>query len=274
MKTLAHYFPDARTNLHPREDYHLASGNSFCVADGITRDPLKISDFAGHSMEDLLASYPNPSPASKAAQVACEAFCAHASSQGAERALLSANQAVERLNRDLKADYLTNDFAACVAAGGVVKENLLQWVSIGDCFVVIFRSGKKIFESPNGVAEWAKYEKEHPDNWAKPEYRKKVRSQFRNNPDQIVNGVCISYGALTGEEKAKFFIFHGEQKLKQGDLILGYSDGFSNLVNHPDFIANLQAEEKKLKNWVGALEREDPSRFGHEKTLIVVGALV
>jgi len=268
VKSETYYFPDTQTTLRPQEDYQKMRVNTFCVADGITRDPLKIIDFTGHTKEELLASYPNPSSASKAAHLACDAFIANAD-KGAKQAMVLANQEIANLNEGLEVDYLTNDYAGCTAVGGTIDKGLLKWASIGDCFVTVSRSGKEVFTSPNGIIKWAKYEREHPGDWATPQYRAKVRSQFRNNPDQVVNGVCVSYGALTGENKAEFFIESGQQKLKIGDIILAYSDGFSELVNHPNFLENLQAGKAGFVKWVNTLEQSDPNHFGHEKTLVV-----
>ena len=47
----------------PIEDQYYANNNEAIVADGITRDPIGISDFSKCTKEEFLKKYPRPSGA-------------------------------------------------------------------------------------------------------------------------------------------------------------------------------------------------------------------
>ncbi len=259
MRHQVFQFDDTKyAKLHATEDAYAIDGSTFCVADGITRDPLEFTDFTGYSWEELLQSYPNPSSAREAADVCAEEFIKSAS-------LKSCNDRVAELNVGRKVDYLINDFAATVAAGGKIENDTLTWQSIGDCFIAVFdRSGQKKFVSPDGVAPWTNAEDSKHGDWNKPERRKLVRSHYRNNPDEPA-----SYGALTGEKAAEHFIMSGEAELGAGDRVICYSDGFAGVVEHPDFFENL-VDGRAFTKWTGDLAEQNYAKFGHERTLLII----
>ena len=259
MKFEVFHFEDSKYGkLHPTEDAYAYDSDRFCVADGITRDPLKHPDFTGHPFEELLKDYPNPSLAKAAADMCVDEFVKSAS-------LASCNHRIAELNEGKEIDYLINDFAACVAAGGQLSGHKLSWSSIGDCFVAVFdRSGQKKFASPDGVVAWTNSDDSKHGDWNKPEQRKLVRSHYRNNPDEPA-----SYGALTGEKAAEEFIKSGTVDLAPGDVVFCYSDGFAKLVDHPEFLAKVMGNKSKFEDWDHQLAKQDYAKFGHERTLLV-----
>lgn len=58
----------------PVEDQFYVSGDEAIVADGITRDPIGISDLANCSPEEFIDKYPRPSGAFLAAKEICDTF--------------------------------------------------------------------------------------------------------------------------------------------------------------------------------------------------------
>jgi serine/threonine protein phosphatase PrpC len=259
--------------LHPTEDSYLTAPNVFVVADGVTRDPLGLSDFTGCSQVEVLATYPKPSPALLAAETFCKVFVRRAVNDEGENlkaAALEANFAIEYINRGRNVDYLVNDFAACVATGGVVVDHVLKWVTCGDCQISVFsQSGKSIFTTPNGVGAWASHAKKVNFDWNTPEGRRLVRSQYRNRPDQIVDLKCVSYGAFTGEPSVEPFIDTGQLKLEKGDSIACYSDGFGPTVEHKDFLSMVKSSRVDFENWSNHLANQNYAKYGHERTLVI-----
>ena len=58
----------------PVEDQYYANDNEAIVADGITRDPIGISDFSKTTKREFLEKYPRPSGAELAAKEICSTF--------------------------------------------------------------------------------------------------------------------------------------------------------------------------------------------------------
>lgn len=260
----------------PLEDAYKIKHNAFCVADGITRDPVGSSDFTAATKEELLRAYPNPSPATEAADRAAGTFVNYLSASApsvdaARQAMLAANKSVEELNEGKEIDYLVNDYAGCVAAGGVIADRTLYWSSIGDCQIVVFGGdGREKLKTPNGVAAFESYERSHTlGDWNKPEYRIRVRSQFRNNPSLTKQGIKVSYGALTGEGTAASFIDSGALELAHDDIVVCYSDGFATMVEQKEFERVLRQGQKALSRLDNELAAKNP-QAARERTLIVL----
>ena len=97
-----------------------------------------------------------------------------------------------------------------------------------------------------------------------------VRKQFRNNPNNIVDGKCVSYGALTGEEEAIGFIKTGAVKIADGDTIIVYSDGMSNYLTDKEFIDNILSFNKDIfEKYMHNKSLEDDKKYGSERTIVV-----
>lgn len=264
-------------HLMPIEDAFIVKDKVFCVADGITRDPVSPIDFGNLSQEQLLKNYPNPSGATMAAKLFCKEFSEFTGKEKSiKESFIYANNAISDLNKKHinKVDYLVNDFYACVASAGIIRENKLYWGQIGDCGIIIFdKEGKVKFKTENGLASFLEYINGKEELWGKPKRRKLIRSQFRNNPKQIIDGEVVSYGALTGEKAAEFFMKFGVVDLEEGDLIVFYSDGFEYLVKQPSFFQSLYKEKetevkKSFLSFDKSRSQKDNYKFGHERTLI------
>lgn len=274
-------------DLMPAEDSMLQHNNIFCVADGITRDPISPKDFTDKKPEEILKKYPNPSGAKLAADIFCKSFIkslkeVEPSAEQIKKAFIGANKNITKLNKKHleKIDYLVNDFFACVAVGGVIHDNKLYWGGICDCGIIIFsKKGAIKFRTDNWMSDFINYENKNLKttafNWSKPKYRKMIRSEFRNNPNKIISGKPVSYGALTGEKTADQFINFGETNIKKGDLIVFYSDGFEDTINQNDFFTNIyrniiSKNNDEFLEYTNQLANENYAKFGRERSLIAI----
>lgn len=274
-------------HLMPPEDSMLAEGKIFCVADGITRDPISPKDFTNLSAENSLKNYPNPSGARFAADIFCESFIKSLykkvpSLKTIRNAFIFGNKQIAKLNKQIvkKVDYLANDFFGCVASGGVIYNNKLFWAGICDCGIIIYdKNGKIKFQTPNYMKPFEEYEKQYLQkrdfNFAMPKYRKMIRSEYRNNTKKIFENKCISYGALTGEKEAEKFMNFGEIGLSKGDLVVFYTDGFEATMQHKKFFKNIYQKTENLAEqsfvpYSLSLAKEDYNKFGKERTLIAI----
>ena len=247
------------------------------VADGVTRDPIKPSDFSNKSMEEIFKKYPRPSGAKLAAEVFCQTFVNslkdwRLSLEAVKEAFQRGNEAVKNLNRKnpVKVDYLVNDYFGCVAAGGVIKDNKLFWGSITDCGIVVYsKEGRVKFQTPNGMKSFGEYVKKKKIDWKKPANRKLIRSEYRNKPNKMVGGKSISYGVLTGEQEAEFFMKFGKIELTKGDRVVFYTDGFEEIIKQSDFFSKIFIGSEFLI-FCNKLASINYDKFGKEKSLIAV----
>ncbi len=256
----------------PVEDCFYVGDNEAIVADGITRDPIGVGDFSTCSKEDLLKKYPRPSGGELAAKEICNSF---SKSRGTlKERLVMANEAVKSLNNKYikSCDYLENDYYGAVAACISIKDDVLYYSYICDCGVIVYdkngnikfktQDDKELFSDP--------YIDKIGIPWNLPEARKIVRSKYRNNLNNIVDGKCVSYGALTGEEVAVSFIREGSISLDKGDIVIVYSDGLTNFLNDKEFInIMLKFEKDKVEKYIEEKAKEDYKKYGSEKTLVV-----
>ena len=200
----------------PIEDQYYANENVAIVADGITRDPIGISDFSKYTKQEFLGKYPRPSGAELAAKEVCSTF-SNATGSLVNR-LIEANRSVKRLNEKYinECDYLENDYYGTVASCVSIEDNVLNYAYICDCGVIVYdKNGNIRFKTDDDKELYSdQYINKIGIPWNLPEARKIVRSEYRNNLNNIIDGKCVSYGALTGEESAVSFIFiHLDQLL-------------------------------------------------------------
>lgn len=270
-------------HLMPQEDALAIGDDVYAVADGITRDPLGVKDFTGLSYEDLLQTYPQTSGAALAAQLFCRQFVREMSEQGPDpegvrAAFVAANDAIARLNRQhiRHVDYLVKDYCGCTAAAGAIADNQLSWGVIGDCGIIVFNNrGQVKLQTTNGMETFEKYAPQIGFDWNKPEGRKLVRSRFRNNPNMIADGVCVAYGALTGEKPAEHFMDFGTQPLEPGDLIVFYSDGMNNIVVQREFFNAVYQNDptivdQQLLPYLERLAEHNWEHYGKERSMIAL----
>ena len=256
----------------PIEDQYYANENVAIVADGITRDPIGISDFSKCTKQEFLEKYPRPSGAELAAKEVCSTF-SNATGSLVDR-LIEANKSVKRLNdKNIpECDYLENDYYGTVASCVCIEDNILKYAYICDCGVIVYdKNGSVKFKTEDDKRLYSdQYINKIGIPWNLPKARKIVRSEYRNNLNNIIDGKCVSYGALTGEENAVSFIKSGQLKLEDGDTIIVYSDGFSYYLTDKDFINNLiNFNKDSFEKYIEEKSKEDYERYGKEKTLVI-----
>jgi len=221
------------------------------VADGVTRDPLEVLPDLNTEAGKLefFRHYPRPSPAKLAADIFTRNFIklANASEQNIKNAFVRVNQRIKTWNNSnmKNPDYLTRDFAGCVASGAIVSGDNYFYGFICDCGVVVFNKDGKIkfiteSEDPHRLD---KYIWQDPQvkgkTWSDPDVRARIRSHFRNNPNNP-----HSFGVLTGEEVAMNYVRTGSGKLSSGDIIMVYTDDARPILTSKKFAEKIKARDQ------------------------------
>lgn len=256
----------------PVEDQFYADDNEAIIADGITRDPIGISDFSTCSSQEFIDKYPKPSGSEMAAKEMCETF-SKANGTLIEK-LIKCNEIVKKLNDKYikKCDYLENDYYAAVASCISIENNILNYAYIGDCGLIVYDKlgDVKFHTEDDKEVDSDPYIKKLGLKWNLPEARARIRREYRNNLDNIQDGKCVSYGAITGEDAAIKFIKQGKLELVQGDMIVLYSDGFVNFLREQEFISKLlNFDNDEFENYVNVHSLSDYKKYGQEKTILV-----
>ena len=256
----------------PVEDQYYVNENVAIVADGITRDPIGISDFSKCSKKDFLEKYPRPSGAELAVNDICETFSK--TNGSLVNRLIESNKSVRKLNETYisECDYLENDYYGAVASCISIENDILNYAYICDCGVIVYdKNGNMKFKTEDDKELYSDpYINKIGISWDLPEARKLVRSKYRNNLNNIVDGKCVSYGALTGEESAVSFIRSGQIKLEDGDIIIVYSDGFSYYLTDKEFINNIiNFDNAVFETYIEEKSKEDYEKYSKEKTLVM-----
>lgn len=257
----------------PIEDQYYAKDNIAVVADGITRDPIGISDLSKVSFDEIKKMYPRPSGAELAAKEIVNCF--ELFNGDLKKQLIVANKKVKRLNSIFikKCDYLQNDYYGAVAACAFINKDLLYWSYICDCGIIIYdKDGNIKFQTVDDKETISDpYINKIGISWNLPEARVIVRRDYRNNLDNIQNGICVSYGAITGEATAEKFIRNGSISIDDSDRVIVYTDGFANYLQEQEFIELILAFNKtEFEKYVEIKAKEDYERYGKEKTLIIM----
>lgn len=256
----------------PIEDQFYASNNEAIVADGITRDPIGIIDFSKCTHEEFLEKYPRPSGAEIAARKICDTFSKTSGSLMDK--LVKCNENVKKLNEKyiINCDYLENDYYGAVASCIKIENNILFYAYICDCGIIVYdKLGNVKFQTEDDKRLYSDpYINKIGISWDLPEARVIVRRDYRNNLDNIVNGKCVSYGAITGEDSAIRFIRTGKVELSEGDMVLLYSDGFYNFLHEKDFISQiLNFREENFEKYVEEKSQNECGKYGGEKTIVL-----
>lgn len=265
----------SKNYVHPQEDYLWLSEKHpiFVVADGVTLEP------------DKDGRYLSPSPAGAVARIFCERVIKETeklydnfTADSIRAVFAKANQAVGEYNftngrtKD-KINFWDFDLLAATGAFAVIKDDTVFWVSICDSYVACFdKNGKQKFKS-SGC--WIKVRKNMSRDWKnidEAKRRKIIRRVYRNGVDE--SGNLIGYGVITGEEVAWQYANKGSFKINEGDLFFLFTDGFEHYFELPEFIGIFKNWPTdltvKVKEFTAQKEKENPEKFGRERTLVVV----
>lgn len=257
------------------EDYFKTNDSTFCVADGVTRDdvngnPVGYPETKEEAL-DWLSRYPNPSGAYESAKIVCETFVNDVAklnnSEISEEKIMDiikkSNQSLQKINDNRNIDYLKEDYYCCEAVGGRIVDNNLYCFSIGDCHITVLNDNLDvIFTTINNHKQFEDYLnniycKQNNFDWSTPEARIMVRRDYRNKPDKKYKGKDVSFGALSGEKEAEYYLDTYSIDLNTAKYICAYSDGCE------PFFESKENIEKLFENLDG-LKYE-----GKERTLVV-----
>lgn len=262
-----------KSNINfPVEDQYYTSDNEAIVADGITRDPEGVDDISSCPLTTYIERYPKPSGAELVAKAICASFPKTKGSL--KERLVECNKEVKRINdKYIKScDYLTNDYYGAVASCVHIQNNVLDYAYVCDCGVIVYdKNGNVKFQTiDDKEAISDPYISKNGFEWSIPKDRATVRKTYRNNINNIQDGKCVSFGALTGEDSFKYFIKTGQIKLEEGDRIVVHSDGFIDYLNEKDFIdIILDFDKEKFENYIKDKSSSNGNIYGREKTIIL-----
>ncbi len=263
-------------NLKPvAEDYYVAKEDMFCVADGVTRDSIKGEAVPYPKNEEeakeWVKTYPNPSGAYESAKICASQFIKYLQEsdlQNISRETIleivkKVNKDIFKINQNREIDYLANDYYGCVAVGGYISSNMLYCFSIGDSHIMALdENGNIQFETINNHKPFENYlenvySKQNQYDWNNPKDRIMVRRDYRNKPEMKYQGKDISFGVLTGEKEAEYYIDTYAIDLTNIKYICAYSDGCEPYFREKSIINKILKEPE-------IIERE-----GKERTLII-----
>lgn len=256
----------------PIEDQFYANEYECIVADGITRDPVGVEDLNSCSFEEMLKLYPRPSGGEIAAKTIVETFQNFKGTL--KERLIRCNEEVKKINDKyiINCDYLENDYYGAVASCINIKNNILNYAFICDCGIIVYdKNGNVKFQTEDEKELYSDpYINKIGIPWNLKEARIIVRRDYRNNLENIKNGKCISYGAITGEKSMQEFIRYGEIELALNDIVITYSDGFVNFLHEKEFIEKIISFDKiKLEKYIEEKAFIDYNKYGKEKTLVI-----
>lgn len=261
----------------PVEDVFWCDEKNAIVADWVTRDPIWLSDFSSVSLSEFINNYPRPSWWALAAEKAVQVFKDNLNVKLDDR-LLVCNCEIQKLNDELNpdVDYLENDYFATVAAAIEIGNGTMFYSYICDCGVIVYDNNWKIkFQTEDCKKMYSdKYIDEYMESkwlkWASPQARCDIRKYFRNNTENIQDGNCVSYGCLTWEDNAKFFIKSWYVGVNNGDYIIVYSDWFSSFLHDEDFINQIiHFNGKELDSFIENKSKSDYEKYWSEKTMVL-----
>lgn len=265
-----------RYHLQPvAEDYFEVQDTMFCVADGVTRDTIEGNAVpypqTKEQVIEWIQKYPNPSGAAMAAQMVANNFVDYLKQYPKEsinkekilEIIKKVNQDLRSINENRNIDYLKEDLYCCEAVGGIIVNDMLYCFSIGDCHIMVLdKQYNTIFETINNHTQFEEYleniyQKDNKFDWHNPKDRIMVRKEYRNNPSKTYQGKDISFGALSGEKEAEYYIDVYQVDLKDANYICAYSDGCEPIFADKETIKEMINNPEKLQE------------EGKERTLII-----
>lgn len=257
----------------PIEDQIYTNDCEAIVADGITRDPIGVDDLSTYSYDEMLKRYPRPSGGELAAKQIVKTF-SQTTGTLKERLILC-NEQIKRLNDQYVkvCDYLQNDYFGAVASCARLENDILHYAFICDCGVIVYdKFGHIKFQTEDEKELYSDpYIRKIGIPWNLKEARVITRRDYRNNLDNIKDGKCVSYGALTGEVSAVAFIKEGSVEVEKEDTIVVYSDGFTSFLHDQTFIEYLlHFNEIQFEDYIEQISKTDYEKYGKEKTLVIL----
>ena len=225
----------------------------FAVADGVTRDPYEFLPDVRTFIRKVRFSlgYPRPSPARIASNIFTRTFPSvlkdynpnNRDEQVIKITFEEANKRIDEWNAQNmpNQDYILRDYAGRVAAGTSINKSILYLRFLTDCGVAIFDKRWNLrFRTENqGPDKYDKYiwqdERLWKMNWENSEARKIVRKNYRNNPSEE-----YSFGVLTGEETAMYYVRTSTQEIKPDEHLILYTNDLKSIIFFGEFANKLR----------------------------------
>ncbi|MBI2098328.1 MAG: protein phosphatase 2C domain-containing protein [Candidatus Wildermuthbacteria bacterium] len=144
-------------------------------------------------------------------------------------AFIAGNNALSQLNKAYgvspeNTDWLKRDLFGVCAALGFLADDMFFFGWIGDCGVAVFDSQDvpKLI-TPEKVSALERFR----DGLQMPEDQRMIfwRRELRNHP-----GMGATYGVATGQREAEPYFEQGAIPVKEGDLLLLYTDSMGPVV--------------------------------------------
>ncbi len=256
------------------EDKFECNSSSAIIADGVTTNYYDVDDIEEpDSVRDVKKHYPRVSGGKLAALDAVNTY-EKLSGISSKEKLIECNKRLKELNDEQveKCDYLTHDLYGTVASCFQVENDVLDYAYICDCGVAVYDKNGNIkikTEDDKRIYADPYIQKEGKDSRI-PEDRAYIRKKYRNNPANIVDGVCAAYGVLNGEKNAECFIRSGKTKLHKGDRVILFSDGMYNYLEDKEFIDKIiHFKEEELDEFIERRGKHNKEKYGAERTLII-----
>lgn len=241
----------------PREDaYSIDETNKIiAAADGVTRDPMRyLADKKTlRGQIELAWYYPRPSPSAIVSKLFCQTFPEflrqykpeNRNEDAVAKSIAESNKLTHAWHRTNipSPDYLTNDFAGCVAAVTSTYQDAVTLGFLTDAGVAIFHeNGELKFRTENeGPDKFHDKIWEDPRLknlvWEDPRARAIIRCDYRNNPTEP-----NSFGVLTGENSAMHYVRTATQEIKPGEILVVYTDGLEKVIFSDEFAAALRTK--------------------------------
>lgn len=276
MRHFAVSFSDIfKFDRKPNEDFYLISSSFpiYAIADGVTQAHFPSGEYAF------------PLGAKTAAEIFCFTILNNLENnflnkkifrnpeQILEKSFNLANKKIRALNETEgmfeKLDYYVYDLFDTVGIAGFILKDILYYGFVGDCALKVFDKNNKLkFQTEDQVKKAINFAKNIHKDWENLTIQERIiimHKEFRNRSDGK------GYGSFSGEENVKKYYEIGKIFLKEGDLIVFHSDGFSNYFQFPEFLEFLRkGDGKSLKEFSYNLAIINPFKYGTDRTFIAI----
>jgi serine/threonine protein phosphatase PrpC len=91
-----------------------------------------------------------------------------------------------------------------------------------------------------------------------------MHKDFRNNPNKK------GYGSFTGEDGVENYYKIEVKNLKEGDMVVFYSDGFFELLEDKNFIRILRGQNREELDGFVMQKAKENEKYGDDRTFVSV----
>jgi hypothetical protein len=245
ISKLVYHENNSKNPYIPQEDAFADVGNIFVVADGVTHD----------TNQDGM--YPIPSDSAKVAQIICDAVLdslkdKKPSLDNIKQAYIKSNSEAQHFNesRPLYINREKNGYTIGAATTATIwfDKNTLLYGVLDDCFISVFSEDYVNHPTLKSYVEQSAKFLDANYDWSKSETRKLWRKEIRNNVF-VKDGKEYGYGVIDGRDGFLPYLQLGEVKLKKGDLVCVYTDGFIKMFQNIDFVKGLREQPFSRKTY-------------------------